>query len=127
MQMTIVFKSANATLSASVEVADQNEAKRVAADLYTQTTKLQNGHLAELTLKSWTANLTEPQAAKRLADVLSIDLSAAKRLMKSLPKDPLNKLALWPILYRGTLVECQERELKLRDHGIQAACKKLGT
>jgi hypothetical protein len=127
MQMTIVFKSADATLSASVEVADQNEAKRVAADLYAQTTKLQNGHLAELTLRGWTANLAEAQAAKRLADILGLDLAAAKRLMKSLPKDVNNKLALWPVLYRGTLVECQERELKLRDHGIQAACKRLGT
>jgi hypothetical protein len=127
MQMTIVFKSANATLSASVDVADQNEAKRVAADLYTQTTKLQNGHLAELTLRGWTENLTKAQAAKRISEILGVDLEKARALMTALPKDRDNKLAMWPLLYRGTLVECQERELKLRDHGIQAACKKLGT
>jgi len=127
MQMTIVFKSANATLSASVEVADQNEAKRVAADLYVQTTKLQNGHLAELTLRGWTENLTKAQVAKRISEILGVDLEKARALMTALPKDRDSKLAMWPLLYRGTLVECQERELKLRDHGIQAACRKLGT
>ena len=126
MQMTIVFKSPNATLSASVDVADAHEARRVAADLYTQTTKLQNGHLAELTLRGWTANLTKVQAVKRISEILGVDLEKARALITALPKDR-DSGGMWPLLYRGTLVECQERELKLRDHGIQAACKKLGT
>jgi hypothetical protein len=127
MQMTIVFKSLNATLSASVDVTDVNEVRRVAADLYVQTTKLQNGHLAELTLRGWTSALKPAQVGKRISEILGVDLEKARALMTAMPKDKDSKIDMWPLLYRGTLVECQERELKLRDHGIQAACKKLGT
>lgn len=119
MQMTIVFKSDVTTLSASVDVKDQNEARKIAGDLYAQTAKLQNGHTSELILKNWSANLTKAQAAQRMAKVSGMSLNKARELQK------LVSAGQSPLLRKGDTDEIKDLELKLRDHGIYCAVKKV--
>jgi len=117
MQMTIVFKSDAATLSASVDVKDQNEAKRVAGELFAQTTKLQNGHILDLILKGHVSSLRLPQAISRLSNVAGISKEKAKIMFGVLPGTPL--------IFQGPAEEVRALELKLRDHGILAFTRKV--
>ena len=128
MQMTIVFKSNDAQLSASVDVKDQAEAKKVVGELFATTAKLQNGHRAELRLKGWTPNLTKAQAANRMASALGVTLGEIKEITMGMPKtkEDRDKTVTWPLLLEGTFDACKDLELRLRDLGIQASTKKLG-
>lgn len=127
MQMTIVFKSENAQLSASVSVSGQVEAKKIAGELFAATAKLQNGHKAEVCLKGWTLNLTRGQAVNRIAGALKVTLQEAKEIMGGMPKskEEREKCVTWPKLFEGTFDQAKELELRLRDLGIQSSTKKL--
>jgi hypothetical protein len=119
MRMTIHFDNDACTLSAhNVEVKDQNDARKIAGDLFAQAVKLQNGGTMEVVVKSYSGNLTKTQAIQRLADVAGVTKAKARSLLQ------LAGAGGAPTVFKGPSDEARELELKLRDHGIQAAVKK---
>jgi hypothetical protein len=122
MRMTITIELESTTLSARTEVLDQNAARKLAGDLFSQIQRMQNGHTSEVALKGWTNALTKKQAVRRISEILGVSLRKASSLSNAIPEKGVGQ---YPMLKKGPTDECKELELKLRDHGIYAIVRKV--